>query len=204
MNALSRRAPFKLTDQQWTSLSHPLGLPTAARAELQSTIDIFQKFRDSSAEQLPARTMKKQLNAISKDCDKLLRRLKGLDRRALRAMIGDFDASSSTRARDGLDKFVDRQEQILALKRWCDLTVKRAGTDKAGPAAQAANLEWLVRGLGGVLARHKSLPLRKTKPIISFVEEACQIAHPNIGSGSIDEAMKSAMRANRTPATIAG
>jgi hypothetical protein len=198
MSALSRRAPFKLTDQQWTSLSHPLGLPTAARAELQSTIDIFRKFSDSSAEQLPARKMKKQLNDISKDCDKLLRRLKGIDRRAVRAMIGHGDASSPTRARDGLDKLVDRQEQILALRKWCDLTVKREGTDKAGP--EAANLEWLVRGLGGVLARHKSLPLRRTRMIISFVEEACQIAHPNIGSSSIDEAMKSVMSANRTSA----
>jgi hypothetical protein len=204
MSALSRRAPFKFTDQQWTSLSHPLGLPTAARTELQSTIDIFLKFRDNSAAQLPARKMKKQLNAISRDCDRLLRGLKGLDRRAVRALIGDNDASSPTRARDGLDKFVDRQEQILALRKWCDLTVKRTGADASGPAAQAGNLEWLVRGIGGVLERHKSQPLRRTKLIVSFVEEACQIAHPNIGSSSIDEAMKSVMRANRTSAATAG
>ncbi len=198
--SLPRRPLFKFTEAQWKSLALPLDLPIRARAELQSTIDIFFRFRDSSADQLSAGKMKKQLKVISKDCDRLLRGLKGLDRRALRALIGESDASSTTRARDGLDKFVDRQEQILALRNWCDLAVKRTGPDASGPAAQAANLEWLVRGIGGVLARHKSLPLRRTKLIISFVEEACRIATPNVGASSIDEAMKSVIASAKVAA----
>jgi hypothetical protein len=76
------------------------------------------------------------------------------------------------------------------------LAVKRSGTDAPGPSAQAANLEWLVRGIGGVLVRHKNLQLRRTKPIISFVEDVCRIAVPEVGGSSIDEAMKSVIRAN--------
>jgi hypothetical protein len=184
--SLPRRPVFKFTDEQWKSLATPLGLPIGARAELQSTIDIFQRFRDSSAEQLSAGKMKKQLKAVSKKCDGLLRGMKGLDQRSLRALIGESDASHPTRARDGLDKFVERQEQILALRKWCDLTVKRTGADASGPAAQAENLKWLVRGIGGVLMRHKNAPLRTTKLMISFVDEVCRIAAPSVGGRAIE------------------
>ena len=201
MNAsLPCRPLFRFTSEQWKLLATPLGLPLAARAELQSTIDIFQRFRDSSAEQLSAGKMKKQLKVVSRDCDRLLRGLKALDSRALRALISDSDPSSPRRARDGLETFVERQDQILALRNWCNLAVKRTGPDASGPAAQAANLEWLVRGIGGVLSRHKDIPLRRTKLIISFVEEACRIAIPNVGGSSIDEAMKSVIASAKVAA----
>jgi hypothetical protein len=51
-------------------------LPISARAELQSTIDLFLRFRDSSAEQTSAAKMKKQLKKIVSNCD-------GLDRSAV-------------------------------------------------------------------------------------------------------------------------
>jgi hypothetical protein len=126
--------------------------------------------------------------------------LKGLDKRALRALIDDSDSSSPMRGREGLDKFVERQDQILALRNWCDLAVKRTGPDVSGPAAQAANLEWLIRGIGGVLARHKDIPLRRTKLIINFVEEACRIANLDVVGSSIDEAMKSVIASAKVAA----
>ena len=112
--------------------------------------------------------------------------------------------SSPTRALGMVsDKFVERQVQILALSEWCEFTVKSTRADPSGPAAQATNLKWLVRGIEGVLERHKNQRLRRTKLIISFVEEVCRIAAPGVGGSSIDEAMKSVISERRSSANPA-
>ena len=49
----SGRARFELSDEQWQTIATPVGLPDAARSQVEAAIELFRAFQDGARSYRP-------------------------------------------------------------------------------------------------------------------------------------------------------
>jgi hypothetical protein len=151
----SGRAKFKLSDEQWQSLAILVGLPAAARSEVELAVDLFQSFEDSDRTFQPQK-ITKALKRVEKKAGGLRDAISALDVEALRTMLRDSPTDISPNQKAHLflrerDRFAERVSGVEQLERWVAAAARRVSHK---PTRDAENLRWLVQELDCILWTH--------------------------------------------------
>ena len=188
-NRPTRRAPdeipkFLLTDGQRDTISRLSGIPKNS-ADAWPMIEVLvgtyrsRKAHRQSDEARPAE-LRSELRALSTDLWKLFGRVQLLIKR----QPPDFAFS-----------FTDELRMLRELELRFFLAAKDIGSAKRGPSTRDVYI--LVSNLAGIreeFTGRKITRAAKRDTSREYVRTVCQIADPDIGSGTIDDAMKSTIK----------
>jgi hypothetical protein len=99
---------------------------------------------------------------------------------------------------DGQRRLLQVLDVVLRLPKWLLVAAHRVEADKGGPKAGSAY--WLVGNLDGIREQFTGKRITRsykddlTKRYVTYV---CRIADPDIGSGTIERAMKARIEKRR-------
>jgi hypothetical protein len=80
------------------------------------------------------------------------------------------------------------RKDVQEIMEWCDYCANEITPSKKG--SDSTPLRLFAKSLDGILFDFKEKHIRRSKELRYFVETACNIADPDVGKYSIDEAMK--------------
>jgi hypothetical protein len=192
---------FRMSDEQWLKVAAPLSLPEAARAEIDFAIEEFRLFEAGEKAYKPQRT-KKKIERVQANSKALLTALAALDVDSVRELIisGRVLTDELFQPPYNSAHIGELKHLSLTLERldiWFGAALKRV-TRK--PTRNPENLCEFVAHLGRILRNHtgKKLTRSNKSPIPLFVDNVANLASPNgVGPGSVDEALKSAIKKER-------
>jgi hypothetical protein len=190
-----------------------------ARLDIETTIGIFRQFQAGDLGQVPSAKIREELGALADAASDLHDRLSKLAkvRDAYTALTGapslhspyspldrlpDFAGPhqsehlpSSVQSMMGLDgqrRLSQVLDVLLRLPKWL-LVAKYRGVEAKRRGPRAQNVYWLVGNLDGIRERFTGKKITRSykdgasKKYITYV---CRIADPDIGDGTIEQAMK--------------
>jgi hypothetical protein len=210
---------FRLTDKQWREVAKLSEIPEGehdARHHIETTIGIFREFQASDLDRVTPAKIREELEALAvlaQDLDGRLRKLVEV-RDAYTALTGtpslyspldrltDFaephqseHLPSSVRSMTGLDgqrRLLQVLDVVLGLPKWLLVAAHRVEADKRGP--KAGNVYGLVGNLDGIREQFTGKKItrsyNKNDGSREYITYVCRIADPNIGDGTIDNAMR--------------
>jgi hypothetical protein len=209
-----------LTDEQWKEVAKLSGIPETveeARHHIETTIGIFRQFQAGDLGQVPSAKIREELEALADAAKDLHDRLSKLVevRGAYTALtsapslyspyspldrLTDFTGShqsehlpSSVQSMMGLDgqrRLSQVLDVLLRLPKWLLVAAHRVKA-KRGP--KAGNVYSLVGNLDGIREHFTGKKItRSYKDDVSkkYITYVCRIADPDIGDGTIEQAMK--------------
>jgi len=216
---------FRLTDEQWSEAAKLSEIPEGehdARHHIETTIGIFRQFQASDLDRMTPAKIREELEALAVLAQDLDSRLSKLveERDAYNAMTGtaslyspldrltDFAGPhqsehlpSSVQSMTGLEgqrRLLQVLDAVLRLPKWLLVAAHRVEADKRGP--KAGSVYWLVGNLDGIREQFTGKRITRsykddlTKRYVTYV---CRIADPDIGSGTIERAMKARIERRR-------
>jgi hypothetical protein len=202
---------FALNDEQWNTVAKLSGISAdniEARQKFDDIIGTYRRFEVSDA--VPSAKIGKKFKALRNDILVLSNRLLQLTKNptvhfALTVAKqpegeGPFRHSpkrldAARRLESALAALNDLAGWLENLPDWLAAAASLVDRSKRGP--NAANVYWLVAALDAIRERFTGLRIsrsgKKNNTSRGYITEVCQIANPNIGSGTIDAAMKRAI-----------
>jgi hypothetical protein len=189
---------WRITDCEWRSIAGPVNLPEEARKALEVTIHTFRVF--SVGEESTRRPSPKKRRAKLKRTAQA-----GRDFIAALSSLG----SPETIHLEFVLPANRRREEIVAAKLTAARNRVQLIVDRCDEAASSVGprrrhrdkglLRDFVRHLDRILLKHTGKQIKRSskpqQPIVQFVRTACKVFDPRVGNGSIDQAMKAAIRA---------
>jgi hypothetical protein len=185
---------FPLTDEQWSEVAKLSKIPEGehdARHHIETTIGIFRQFQASDLDRVTPAELRKQLKAQAKLAHDLYSGFSKLldEPAAYIALTGEL--AERRRSSDVLD--ARRLSEVLDVLSYLDglLSAARIEGSKRGPKAK--NIYWLVGNLDGIrehFTREKITRSYKNDASKKYITYVCRIADPDIGDGTIEQAMK--------------
>ena len=214
-----------LTDEQWGEVARLSGIPEGAddaRHHVETSLGMFRQFQASDLDRVTPAKIREELEALAVFAQDLDSRLSKLlqERDAYNAMTGtaslyspldrltDFAGPhrsehlpSSVQSMTGLEgqrRLLQVLDAVLRLPKWLLVAAHRVEADKRGP--KAGSVYWLVGNLDGIREQFTGKRITRsykddlTKRYVTYV---CRIADPDIGSGTIERAMKARIERRR-------
>lgn len=191
---------FQMSDDEWRRANAPVRLPECARGEIDWAIGLFRTFQRAARARDPQGT-KKSLARVQKRTRALLKTFDALDQESIQTMLLPSPkeaASKPFHSPSHLPAMIERLEalrgEIKSLDTWLDAALKRVSRK---PTRSSDNLVWLVGRLDGILRRHRESGVTrsyKNKTTVEFVDNVVCIADPDIGPGSVEEAIKAVVK----------
>ncbi len=181
---------FVLSDDQWTEIARLSSIPIEthdARRAFENAISMYRRFEVNDSVRVPSAESRNQLEALRTEALSLLSGLARLIENpdthfALMVArqpddVGPFTFLQTMR-RDGHRRLENAMAVLQHLANWLAIASSRVEPTKRGPDT-----------------REKFTGLKITrsyKDAVSrdYIKAVCQIANPNIGTGTIDAAMK--------------
>jgi hypothetical protein len=185
---------FHLAEEQWSEIAKAGNLPPEAREEVDFLIGIFRGVEGDVKESRPSKT-RRRLESDRKAVRRLIDNMRAYPAPVVAAMIyGDpgRDASNPIAMSQRLQQHI---ENLSRLEAWFEVALKRVIPRKTGRDA-SIGIE-LVKRLDALIYKYAGKNISRsenktaTRP---FVTTVLQIAFPNIGKGSVDEAIKATVR----------
>jgi hypothetical protein len=184
--------PYPLKEKDWLLISRPVQLKKDAKPYIEWSIGIYQCF--SRFEGPRPSKVKARIRGLITRVDALLASLRSNIWVIFSALTDDINTGTGKFDQTPrLDTCRLLDEKIAELEKLHNLLLvaqDRVARARPGPSFAAMNIRDLVRDLSKVLEEYSDFRFERSDLIISFVEAVCRVANPNIGSGSIDEAMK--------------
>ena len=194
---------FVLSDDQWTEIARLSSIPIEthdARRAFENAISMYRRFEVNDSVRVPSAESRNQLEALRTEALSLLSGLARLIENpdthfALMVArqpddVGPFTFLQTMR-RDGHRRLENAMAVLQHLANWLAIASSRVEPTKRGP--DTANVYWFVAALDDVREKFTGLKItRSYKDAVSrdYIKAVCQIANPNIGTGTIDAAMK--------------
>lgn len=193
--------PYPLKEQDWILISRPVQLKAGAKPYIEWSIGIyrcFSRFEGPRPSQIKAR-----IRGLITRVDALLASLRSGIWVIFSALTDEINAGTGKFGQTPkFDTLRLLEEKIVDLEKLRNLLLvaqDRVARARPGPSFAAMNIRDLVRDLSKVMEEYSDFRFERSEPIISFVEAVCHVANPNIGSGSIDEAMKRVVKMRKNP-----
>lgn len=207
---VDRKKPPFLTDEQWIEIVSHSKLPDEARPSVEGVIAHYRRMQARIGTRKTPSDLREELEALRKNTESLLTRFGTFltDPDAFFALA--FRQSSPTGWPQGAgpvsqavawDQLSSAGHQLRRLADWLAVARDCVRPGKPGtnarqsePAYVLAELlnETLERWTGKTLTRSSKKP-----DTTKFVEAVCKIADPDIGSGTIEEAIKRQIKYDR-------
>jgi len=185
---------FPLTDEQWRETAKLSGIPEGnddARHEIETRIGMFRESQASDLDRVTAATIRQELEALAVAAGDLRDRLSKL-------VEVPNAYTALTMQLDGQRRLSQTLDTLFGLPKWLQVAKYAVKTDKRGP--KAGNVYWLVGNLDGIREQFTGKTITRSykddgsKKYITYV---CRIAHPHIGGGTIERAMKDRIKRRR-------
>lgn len=205
------RLPLK--DDQWREIAKLSGIQEGAddaRRHIETALGMFRQFRATDLDRMTSAKIGEELGSladIARDLDSRLNKLieerdaftaltgapnlySPLDR--LTDLAGPRQSEHLPSSLEGQRRLSQVLDVLLRLPKWLLVAVDRVKADKRGP--KAGNVYWLVGNLDGIREQFTGKKITRSykdddvsRKYITYV---CKIADPDIGDGTIDNAMK--------------
>lgn len=200
---------IKLSDKQWQEIQKASGLPDSARKRVEHTLSLHRYFQRGDAQRPTASDTRKELRGVAELADKLITTIIGDNasaRKALNGLLkgGDFPIESilsgskpdvlealMSARRGTLQQLCRSLEAVEQLRNRFEYAARALPAESRGASRKAANNRSLVGGLDAILYMTTGKRLSGSKDHVWFVTLCFEAADPDIGRGSIQEAMKS-------------
>jgi hypothetical protein len=101
------------------------------------------------------------------------------------------------RAPTAIKLLYERVLTVEQLRLWFENAARSLPAQSKGARKAAENHRWLVSGLDAILAEYTGRHLSRSKRDKAYVELCFAAADPNVGPGSINEAMQASIRLRR-------
>jgi hypothetical protein len=203
-----------VTDEKWRKLAALIDLPDQARQEIENAIDIYRRL--AVARPAPHQTRDK-LTKVENLAGKLLDALADLDAEAKAALwdcagaalptIEPVEIDETERVAAQIARAAMRQRErsptprhravtllddhhasVARLQSWMATASRRL--QRARPGADPENIRWLVRAIDTIVMKRTGSHLKRSNHSLDFAETVCRIADPEIGPGTVAEAIK--------------
>ncbi len=192
-----------MTDEQWSTLTTWLKVPSEARAAVENELDLYARVAAAGIAPRPS-DVKSKLEHAAGLASKLLEAMEefGLEEHdALCASqpvtVGsESDASElarlvgrsrATPRREALKLLAEQQAQLLSIR---DGLTIAAGTVVRGKTRDASNARALVRRVSEIVEAHTGKPLSRGSKELDFARKFGELADPPISFSSVNEAVK--------------
>ena len=186
--------PVRLTEEQWTEIVHYSGLPDSVRPIIGRAIALYREYQASIDASMTAAKTRVELDRMSKDTaavrTRLIKAMANPEARyALTVPIPLPNTIPEPRheAHRRLETVVAELQRI---SQWFGLARDRVTDTKSGAKRRAAPTGLLVHNLDQILTQFTGRRIKRSKKMRQYVRMVCEIADPNIGPGTIDEAIK--------------
>ncbi len=194
---------FVLSDDQWTKIARLSSIPIEAhdaRRAFENATSMYRRFEVNDSIRIPSAETRNQLEALRNEALSLLSGLVRLIENpdahfALTAARQPDEGGPLTLPQtvrlDGHRRLENAMAVLQHLANWLAIASPRVELTKRGP--NTANVYWFVAALDDVREKFTGLKItRSYKDAASrdYIAAVCQIANPNIGTGTIDAAMK--------------
>lgn len=186
--------PFLLTDKQWKMVVVHSGLPSEARPLVGRAIAMYHIGNHARRQGNPAKT-RAELAALGKrtlDLRKSLAKLLDNPRAHVALTLGNNSPQEFAGAmRDKLAhrRIENAMTELDGLGRWLSVALNRVAKGKPGAKEKALLVQLFVAALDYVLQRFTGRAISRSYKN-NFVQQVCRIADPEIGRGTIDDAIK--------------
>ena len=194
--------PVLLTDEQWAEIARYSGLPSEARSEIVQVIDHYRSQQaHSEARKMPAE-LRAELDRLRKNAEALVVNLaEGFhDPDFYSALIFSRRPSIGWTPRTGpvadevaLQRIMSAVRELQRLSDWLVLARARVPRGKQGAKRRSGPAYIAAEILDQILAKHTGKNLTRSKKrdeTAEYVKTVLRIADPDIGNGTIAEAIK--------------
>jgi len=192
---------LKLTDKQWYDIQRASGLPDAGRWQIEHALAVYAALRAVSVQ--PASETRKELRELVELADNLMTATKQLSPGAFAALMPPAPqeilaatqvaaSGTGTPKRDAWQQFAAWSKALGQLRSAADLAARSLAADKRGAYNRAEANQWLVGQLAVILIQHAGRHISRGK-YRDYVKRCFALADPNIGDGSVDEALRKYM-----------
>jgi hypothetical protein len=191
-----------LSNEQWTEIVHQSALPPEARPSIEVAIATYRSWRSIiDARKTPAET-REELDGLRRDAEALVKRLVATMAYAdahfafvwpLRPPQGWPPKTGPVSDEVAHQRLRSAIHELQRLATWLGLARDRVQPRKRGPKRRATPAYILVSHLNQILENFtgKTITRSAKRPgAVEFVKTVCRIADPDIGDGTIIEAMK--------------
>ena len=194
---------FVLNDKQWNIIAKLSGISAQAaeaRRELDAIVGRYRRFEVNDSIRVPSAKIRSEFDALRRETQAVLNRLHQLINNPDAHFVLMFteqpeeDTSSrfpQTTQLEGHDRLESALITFGRFADWLTIAASRIEDTRSGPSN--ANAYWLIAELDAIREKHTGLKISrsyKDPPSKSYITAVCRIANPNIGSGTIDAAMK--------------
>jgi hypothetical protein len=192
-----------LSDEQWVEIVTHSNLPDKARESVEKVIAGYRHIQMRIDSRKPPADLRDELELLRRDTEALLTRLATClaDPDAFFALA--FRQSSRTGSPPGAgpvsqgvawDRLSSALHQLRRLADWLAAARDQVRPGKPGTNARQSEPAYvLAEGLNGILEQWTGKTLTrssKRQDTTRFVEAVCRVADPEIGSGTIAQAIK--------------
>jgi hypothetical protein len=194
--------PVRLSDEQWAEIVRYSGLPSEARLAIEQIIDHYRNMQAHiDARKMPA-DLRAEIESLRKNAEALADNLAGGFRDAdfYSAIIFSRRPQTGWPPRTGpvadevaLQRIMGAVSELQRLSDWLVLARSRVPRGKQGAKRRSNPAYIAAEILDQILARHTGKNLtrsRKRDDAVKYVKTVLRIADPDIGNGTIVEAIK--------------
>jgi hypothetical protein len=191
-----------LTDEQWAEVARHSRLPGEARASVGQAIVTYRHWQRIIDSRPAPREIRAELDRLRSDAEGLLRRLMAAMSdpdahvafvRPLRPLKGWPPGTGPISDEVAHQRLRSATYELERLATWLALARDRIQRGKTGSKRQAIPAYFLINRLNQILEGFtgKTITRSPKRPdMAKYVKTVCRIADPDIGEGTITEAMK--------------
>lgn len=189
---------FTLSSAEWEKINRYTRLPeSAVKVEIEALVGNYRRFEAVSVP--PPYKIKKELEDASAQAKHLERLILKMSEDATSALLSLASNSGSlTPKNDALQLLMKKAQDAGSFSDWCEKAISSLSSKKSGP--DRANLDWLVRGAAYIYNVHTISSLFDgSKECKNYIFAIVHVANPAWGNGSIETAIRSALRDPKIP-----
>jgi hypothetical protein len=185
-------SPTKFKDHEWRRICAWTALPIEAQLELEQAVDEYKRRRACNWRPVDVRA---NLKMLAREARKFAA-LAGRMGRQERMELAEFGAYLELGEINPVKLLDLVRKQAATLGDNCEASADQI-TERKKPGKDPRDVQLLTRALDDILRKYTKTGISRSKRSLSFAVEVFKIADPNVGCGSIQEAIRAVQRLRR-------